>query len=127
MSRSITVAAPRVYVFAAPGRPSTAVKGASILADVARSGAVFGADGEHIAVQAPSPVAGSVSVEGPIFVVRAREAGVPANLLAPEIRIGDRSRRSAYRLIQYKHRQNHWDYTHCSTPFLRLEMQAPEF
>jgi hypothetical protein len=30
-------------------------------------------------------------------------------------------------LIQYKHRQNHWDYTHCSTPFLRLEMQAPEF
>jgi hypothetical protein len=83
------------------------VKGASIFADVARAGAVFGADGEHISVQPPSPMTGSVSVKGPVFVVRAVEAGVPANLLTPEICIGDRRRKSAYGLTQDNHCQNH--------------------
>jgi hypothetical protein len=56
---------------------------------------MFGADGEKIAVQPPSPVAGPVSIKGPVFVVRTGEASVPANLLTPEICIGDRRRKSA--------------------------------
>jgi hypothetical protein len=83
------------------------VKSVSVLANIARSRAMFGADSEKVAIQTPSPVAGSVSVEGPIFVVRAGEAGVPANLLAPEICIGDRRRKSAYGLTQDNHCQNH--------------------
>jgi hypothetical protein len=89
MSRSVTVAAPRVYVLATPGRPSSAVKGASILADVARAGAVFGTDGEHIAVQAPRPMTGSVPIKGSVLVVGADEASVPTNLLTPEVGVGD--------------------------------------
>jgi hypothetical protein len=68
------------------------VKGASIFADVACARAVFGAHGEKIAAQTPSSMAGSVSVEGPISIVRAGKASVPANLLASKIRIRDSSR-----------------------------------